>query len=482
MASSAQRSTTTATIVSAGAVGRAQPPEHHRHVAELVRRHGGRLVADRRRRGRSPPSTPPRRRSPPPPASSSASPRPTDRPPRIGIAAGDVTWEDDDCSGLPVVVAARLQDEAGDGEILVSHVVRLLAGDRLGERCEPVGAAGGWTASPVRPRRSRSAWDERRAPDGGAGPPPPLPLAWRTPAVHALVGRSDGDGRAGAGVGAGRRRRRADRAARRRGRRRQDAAGERVRPRRARAGGAVLLGRATTTSPCRTSRGSRRSTSCSAALDPASLSADLADRLAPLGDLAVHLERVAVAAAGRRPIGSGRGALPAVRGVRRSRSTRPPPAGRPSSSSTTCTGPARRRSPCCATSPASGLPGRLLVVGTFRDTGDEITEPLAACLADLRRAESVSRLRLDPLDGAAVEHFVAQAVGHPLDDDLTAVAAQLAARSGGNAFFVGELWRHLVAARAVVADRATAGPCTTPPRRRPCPTACATSSPPASPG
>ncbi len=98
----------------------------------------------------------------------------------------------------------------------------------------------------------------------------------------------------------------------------------------------------------------------------------------------------------------------------------------------------------------SGLPGRLLVVGTFRDTSDELTEPFAACLADLRRSESVSRMRVDPLDGAAVQHFVAHAVGHPLDADLAAVATQLGARSGGNAFFVGELWRHLVAARAVV--------------------------------
>ena len=36
----------------------------------------------------------------------------------------------------------------------------------------------------------------------------------------------------------------------------------------------------------------------------------------------------------------------------------------------------------------------LLVVGTFRDTGDEITDPLASCLADLRRTETASRLRL----------------------------------------------------------------------------------------
>ena len=63
----------------------------------------------------------------------------------------------------------------------------------------------------------------------------------------------------------------------------------------------------------------------------------------------------------------------------------------------------------------SGLPSGVLVVGTFRDTGDEVTEPLATCLADLRRVDAVSRIRLEGLDGAAVERFAADAIGHPLD-------------------------------------------------------------------
>ena len=33
----------------------------------------------------------------------------------------------------------------------------------------------------------------------------------------------------------------------------------------------------------------------------------------------------------------------------------------------------------------SGGLGRMLVIATFRDTGDEVTEPLAGMLADLRR-------------------------------------------------------------------------------------------------
>jgi class 3 adenylate cyclase len=51
---------------------------------------------------------------------------------RIGIAAGDVTYEDGDCFGPPVVVAARLEAAGEGGQIVVDQVVRWLAGDRSG--------------------------------------------------------------------------------------------------------------------------------------------------------------------------------------------------------------------------------------------------------------------------------------------------------------------------------------------------------------
>ena len=96
-----------------------------------------------------------------------------------------------------------------------------------------------------------------------------------------------------------------------------------------------------------------------------------------------------------------------------------------------------------------GLPAGMLVLGTFRDTGDELGEPLARCLADLRRHDTVTRLALEGLDGPAVEHYVAHAVGHPLDADLRELARELGTRSGGNAFYLGELWRHLTGTGAV---------------------------------
>ena len=46
---------------------------------------------------------------------------------RVGISAGDVSWEDGDCHGTPVVTAARLCDSADGGQILCDDLVRGLA-------------------------------------------------------------------------------------------------------------------------------------------------------------------------------------------------------------------------------------------------------------------------------------------------------------------------------------------------------------------
>jgi predicted ATPase/class 3 adenylate cyclase len=59
---------------------------------------------------------------------------------RIGVSAGDVTFEESDCFGTPVIEAARLCAEAGGGKILVSEVVRLLAGAAGNHRLIPVDA------------------------------------------------------------------------------------------------------------------------------------------------------------------------------------------------------------------------------------------------------------------------------------------------------------------------------------------------------
>ncbi len=59
---------------------------------------------------------------------------------RTGITAGDVQFIANDCHGTPVVEAARLQSVAEPGSILVSALVRGLAGSRGNHRFEHVGA------------------------------------------------------------------------------------------------------------------------------------------------------------------------------------------------------------------------------------------------------------------------------------------------------------------------------------------------------
>jgi class 3 adenylate cyclase len=56
---------------------------------------------------------------------------------RVGISAGDVSWEGGDCFGLPVVEAARLEEAAEPGRILCAAIVRALARGRAGVEFGP---------------------------------------------------------------------------------------------------------------------------------------------------------------------------------------------------------------------------------------------------------------------------------------------------------------------------------------------------------
>lgn len=86
--------------------------------------------------------------------------------------------------------------------------------------------------------------------------------------------------------------------------------------------------------------------------------------------------------------------------------------------------------------------GRLLVVGTFRDTGDAAGDPLSATLADLRRLEQATRLKLTGLDlGSVLELVAASRGGAP--SDIEEIGAAIAQRTGGNPFLVCELCLHL---------------------------------------
>jgi DNA-binding NarL/FixJ family response regulator/class 3 adenylate cyclase len=59
---------------------------------------------------------------------------------RIGLDAGEPIPDGDDLYGTPVIVASRLCDLAGPGEILASEVVCRIAGPRIDEPVQPAGA------------------------------------------------------------------------------------------------------------------------------------------------------------------------------------------------------------------------------------------------------------------------------------------------------------------------------------------------------
>jgi CheY-like chemotaxis protein len=60
---------------------------------------------------------------------------------RVGVSAGEILEDEGDCFGPPVIEASRLCGVAVADQILVSELVRLLAGDGGLHRLEPAGEA-----------------------------------------------------------------------------------------------------------------------------------------------------------------------------------------------------------------------------------------------------------------------------------------------------------------------------------------------------
>ena len=93
---------------------------------------------------------------------------------------------------------------------------------------------------------------------------------------------------------------------------------------------------------------------------------------------------------------------------------------------------------------------QLLVVATYRDTDLDRTHPLAEMLADLRREPGVERLALTGLDAQGVAAFLEHTAGHSLEADGIELARVVHAETEGNPFFVGEVLRHLAETGALV--------------------------------
>jgi class 3 adenylate cyclase/tetratricopeptide (TPR) repeat protein len=88
-------------------------------------------------------------------------------------------------------------------------------------------------------------------------------------------------------------------------------------------------------------------------------------------------------------------------------------------------------------------PLRVLVVATYRDSDIGRRHPLAELLADVPRLEGAERLPILGLDVPAVLAFLEQAAGHVLGDEGEELARAVWRETEGNAFFVAEVIRHL---------------------------------------
>jgi class 3 adenylate cyclase/tetratricopeptide (TPR) repeat protein len=93
--------------------------------------------------------------------------------------------------------------------------------------------------------------------------------------------------------------------------------------------------------------------------------------------------------------------------------------------------------------------GRLLVLGTYRDTELGHDHPLVEVLADLRRQRAVHRISLSGLDPSGVAAFLAQAADQALSEEDLALAAAIHEETEGNPFFVREVLRHLTETGAI---------------------------------
>ena len=96
---------------------------------------------------------------------------------------------------------------------------------------------------------------------------------------------------------------------------------------------------------------------------------------------------------------------------------------------------------------------QLLVIGTYRDAELSAAHPLTEALAALHREPTgISSIALKGLDDTGVIAFMESAAGHALDDAGVGLAHQLYRETDGNPFFVAEVLRHLSESGAIVQD------------------------------
>ena len=95
---------------------------------------------------------------------------------------------------------------------------------------------------------------------------------------------------------------------------------------------------------------------------------------------------------------------------------------------------------------------RILVLGTYRDSELSHAHELRETLGVLRRHGGVSRIELAGLDDSGVVSLMEAAAGHRLDDAGVELAHAVYRETDGNPFFVSEVLRHLSETGAIHQD------------------------------
>jgi class 3 adenylate cyclase len=89
-------------------------------------------------------------------------------------------------------------------------------------------------------------------------------------------------------------------------------------------------------------------------------------------------------------------------------------------------------------------PTGLVIVGTYRDTEVDRAHPLSAMLSEYRTSGEITRIKVAGLGLGGVCELLERAGGHGLDDVGRQFAERVQRETSGNPFFVGEVLRDLI--------------------------------------
>jgi predicted ATPase/class 3 adenylate cyclase len=91
----------------------------------------------------------------------------------------------------------------------------------------------------------------------------------------------------------------------------------------------------------------------------------------------------------------------------------------------------------------------VMVIGTYRDSDLSRDHPLTALLADLHRDQGGERIKLTGLESQDVLALMEALAGQELDEDGRELSLEVTNETAGNPFFAGEILRHMIESGAI---------------------------------